>query len=80
MSCLLPRMCLAAWLSAECMHCWFNRQLLGQAWDAPSDPVPFPICLPVPFAGPSRKRQLEEDDEGEEIDDEVKKRLAALRG
>jgi hypothetical protein len=32
-------------------------------------------------AGPSRKRQLEEDeDEGEEIEDEVKKRLAALRG
>jgi hypothetical protein len=33
----------------------------------------------VPSAGPSRKRQLEED-EGEDIEDEVKKRLAALRG
>ena len=31
-------------------------------------------------AGPSRKRAYEAEEEEEEMDDEVKKRLAALRG
>lgn len=37
-----------------------------------------PLPAPTKPAGPSRKRQLEDDEE--DMDDEVKKRLAALKG
>lgn len=45
-----------------------NRAMWGQGGDA------------GPAPAPSRKRPLEEPEEEEELDDDVKRRLAALRG
>lgn len=42
-----------------------------------SNPQP-ESCLSPPAAGPSRKRAYEEDED--DLDDEVKRRLAALKG